>query len=121
MFILEGSLPKLRTALNHWRHYTAAVARVSFIRPRIGYDPDRFMTETILRQGFIAERVKNSCPFKTKTPTHHNPFFLFVCKRATTPADAESFSLESREAGMTTLGVSFRPRRILRVTDRGVL
>ena len=72
---LEGSLPKLRTALNHWRHYTAAVARVSFIRPRIGNDPDRFMTEAILRQGFIAERVKNGCPLKTKTPTHHNPFF----------------------------------------------
>jgi hypothetical protein len=109
VFILEGSLPKLRTALNHWRHYTAAVARVSFIRPRIGYDPDRFMTETILRQGFIAERVKNSCPFKTKTPTHHNPFFGGGGRRAT-PTDAESF-FESREAGMTTLSASFRPHR----------
>ena len=30
-----GSLPKLRTALNHWLRFTATKVRVGFLRPRI--------------------------------------------------------------------------------------
>ena len=36
----EGSQPKLRTSLNHWMKYVATVAHVSFLRPRVGDDPD---------------------------------------------------------------------------------
>ena len=35
-----GSLPKLRTALNHWLKYTATKARVRFLRPRVNDDPE---------------------------------------------------------------------------------
>ena len=54
-----GSLPKLRTALNHWLKYTATKARVGFLRPRVNDDPEAFMIESLLRQGFVADLVSN--------------------------------------------------------------
>ena len=57
----EGSKPKIKTALNHWLRYTATVARVSFSRPRVNDDADAFMTESILRKGFVAYLVSNGC------------------------------------------------------------
>ena len=64
-FYADGSAPKIRTALNRWRRYVKTKARVSFIRPRIGDDPERFMTESILRQGFIAFCVSGGCSVET--------------------------------------------------------
>ena len=60
-----GSLPKLRTALNHWLRFTATKARVGFLRPRINEDPDAFLTESLLRQGFVADLVANGCNVET--------------------------------------------------------
>ena len=60
-----GSLPKLRTALNHWLRFTATKARVSFLRPRINEDPDAFLTESLLRQGFVADLVTGGCNVDT--------------------------------------------------------
>ena len=51
----EGSQGKIRTSLNRWMHFTATKARVSFIRPRVGDDPEAFMTESLLRQAFVAD------------------------------------------------------------------
>ena len=61
----EGSKPKIKTTLNHWLRYTATVARVSFLRPRVNDDADAFMTESLLRQGFVADLVKNGCNVDT--------------------------------------------------------
>lgn len=61
----DGSAPKIRTALNQWRRYVKTKARVSFLRPRIGDDPERFMTESLLRQGFIAFCVSGGCSVDT--------------------------------------------------------
>ena len=61
----EGSKPKIKTTLNHWLRYTATVARVSFLRPRVNDDADAFMTESLLRQGFVAYLVKNGCNVDT--------------------------------------------------------
>ena len=47
--------------LYHWLRYTATVARVSFLRPRVNDDADAFMTESLLRQGFVAYLVSNGC------------------------------------------------------------
>ena len=60
-----GSLPKLRTALNHWLRFTATKARVGFLRPRINEDPDAFLTESLLRQGFVADLVAGGCNVDT--------------------------------------------------------
>ena len=60
-----GSLPKLRTALNHWLKYTATKARVGFLRPRVNDDPEAFMIESLLRQGFVADLVTNGCNVDT--------------------------------------------------------
>ena len=56
-----GSLPKLRTALNHWLKYTATKARVGFLRHRVNDDPKAFMIESLLRQGSVADLVTNGC------------------------------------------------------------
>lgn len=61
----EGSQPKLRTSLNHWMKYVATVAHVSFLRPRVGDDPDAFITESILRQGFVTWLVANGVGVET--------------------------------------------------------
>ena len=61
----EGSKPKIKTTLNHWLRYTATVARVSFLRPRVNDDADAFMTESLLRQGFVADLVRNGCNVDT--------------------------------------------------------
>ena len=61
----EGSQPKIRTALNHWLRYTATKAHVSFLRPRVGDDPDAFLTESLLRQGFIVDLVAGGCNVDT--------------------------------------------------------
>ena len=50
----EGSKPKIKTTLSHWLRYTATVARASFLRPRVNDDADAFMTESLLRQRFVA-------------------------------------------------------------------
>ena len=55
----EGSAGKIRTALNKVREFLVSQARVSFIRPRIGDDPDRFITECLLRQAFVASVTKD--------------------------------------------------------------
>ena len=60
-----GSLPKLRTALNHWLKFTATKARVGFLRPRVNDDPEAFMIESLLRQGFVADLVSNGCNVDT--------------------------------------------------------
>ena len=52
----EGSQGKIRTSLNRWMHFTATKARVCFIRPRVGDDPEAFMTE---RYGLLKEA---ECP-----------------------------------------------------------
>ena len=57
----EGSQGKIRTALNRWMHFTATKARVSFIRPRVGDDPEAFMTESLLRQAFVAHCASDGC------------------------------------------------------------
>ena len=61
----EGSKPKIKTTLNHWLRYTVTVARVSFLRPRVNDDAGAFMTESILRQGFVAYLVRNGCNVDT--------------------------------------------------------
>ena len=61
----EGSQGKIRTALNRWMHFTATKARVSFIRPRVGDDPEAFMTESLLRQSFVADCVSDGCNVET--------------------------------------------------------
>ena len=61
----EGSQGKIRTALNRWMHFTATKARVSFIRPRVGDDPEAFMTESLLRQAFVADCVSDGCNLET--------------------------------------------------------
>ena len=63
----EGSQPKIKTTLNHWMRYVATRARVSFLRPRVGDDPDAFLTESLLRQGFIAYLVEEGCNVDTAT------------------------------------------------------
>ena len=55
----EGSQGKIRTSLNRWMHFTATKARVCFIRPRVGDDPEAFMTESLLRQAFVADCVSD--------------------------------------------------------------
>ena len=60
-----GSLPKLRTALNHWLRFTATKARVGFLRPRVNEDPDAFLTESLLRQSFVADLVAGGCNVDT--------------------------------------------------------
>ena len=60
-----GSLPKLRTALNHWLHFTATKARVGFLRPRINDDPGAFLTESLLRQSFVTHLVTSGCNVDT--------------------------------------------------------
>ena len=60
-----GSLPKLRTALNHWLKYTATKTRVGFLRPRVNDDPEAFTIESLLRQGFVADLVTNGCNVDT--------------------------------------------------------
>ena len=67
----EGSKPKIKMALSHWLRYTATVARVSFLRPRVNDDADAFMTESILRQGFVAYLVRNGCSVDTAEDTLH--------------------------------------------------
>ena len=61
----EGSKPEIKTTLNHWLRYTATVARVSFLRPWVNDDADAFMSESILRQGFVAYLVSNGCNVDT--------------------------------------------------------
>ena len=65
----EGPKPKIKTTLSHWLRYTASVARVSFLRPRVNDDADAFMTESILRQGVVAYlvtyMVSNGCNVNT--------------------------------------------------------
>ena len=61
----DGSQGKIRTSLNRWMHFTATKARVSFIRPRIGDDPEAFMTESLLRQAFVAHCVSDGCNVET--------------------------------------------------------
>ena len=62
-----GSLPKLRTAINHWLRFTATKARVGFLRPRINEDPDAFLTESLLRQSFVADLVAGGVSVDTAT------------------------------------------------------
>ena len=71
----EGSQPKLRTALNHWARYTATVARVGFLRPHVGDDPDAFLTESLLRQGFITYLVKTLRTCSTDTAEGYASLF----------------------------------------------
>ena len=61
----EGSQGKIRTSLNRWMHFTATKARVSFIRPRVGDDPEAFMTESLLRQAFVADCASDGCNVET--------------------------------------------------------
>ena len=61
----EGSKPKIKTTLSHWLRYTATVARVSFLRPIVNDDAGAYMTESILRQGFVACLVRNGCNVDT--------------------------------------------------------
>ena len=56
-----GSLPKLGAALSHWLRFTATKARVGFLRPCINEDPGAFLTESLLRQGFVADLVAGGC------------------------------------------------------------
>ena len=69
-----GSLPKLGTALNHWLRFTATKARVGFLRPRINEDPGAFLTESLLRQGFVADLVVGEfASERPRTPTQNAP------------------------------------------------
>ena len=52
-------------ALSHWLKYTATKAWVGFLRPRVNDDPEAFMIESLLRQGFVADLVTNSCNVDT--------------------------------------------------------
>ena len=57
----EGSQGEIRASLRRWMHFTATKARVCFIRPRVGDDPEAFMTESLLRQAFVADCVSDGC------------------------------------------------------------
>ena len=46
-------------------HFTATKAHVSFIRLRVGDDPEAFMTESLLRQAFMADCVSDGCNVET--------------------------------------------------------
>ena len=69
----RGSLPKLRTALSHWMRFTATKARVGFLRPRINEDPGAFLTESLLRQAFVADLVAGGC--NVNTSQQYMPLF----------------------------------------------
>ena len=61
----EGSQGEIRASLRRWMHFTATKARVCFIRPRVGDDPEAFMTESLLRQAFVADCVSGGCDIET--------------------------------------------------------
>ena len=61
----EGSQGEIRTSLYRWMHFTATKARVSFIRPRVGDDPEASMTGSLLRQAFVADCVSDGCNVET--------------------------------------------------------
>ena len=61
----EGSQGKIRTSPNRWTHFTATKARVRIIRPRVGDNPEAFVTESPLRQSFLADCVSGGCNVET--------------------------------------------------------